>query len=48
MERDGRVAYKVGGLDAETEGLRPADMGCDIVLVGVSVGVSVGSECVYV
>ena len=24
--------YKVGGLDAETDGLRPADIGCDILV----------------
>jgi len=24
--------YNVGGLDAETDGLRPADIGCDILV----------------
>lgn len=26
------TTYKVGGLDAETDGLRPADIGCDILV----------------
>ena len=29
-----RAAYNVGGLDADTDGLRPDGIGCDIVWWG--------------
>ena len=31
MEKDSWWTYEVGGLDAETDGLRPVVIGCDIV-----------------
>ena len=41
------TTYNVGGLDAETDGLRPADIGCDILVDYLIIDRSCGILYIY-